>query len=66
MGGFRGGGNQGNRPAAAANSEADALRSALDDKLPDAEIKARIERLRAARKQSEARLDQAREDCARS
>lgn len=62
MGGFRGGGNQGNRQAAAANPEGDALRTALEDKLPDAEIKARLERLRAARKQSEVRLDQARED----
>jgi hypothetical protein len=62
MGAFRGGGNQGNRPAAAANPEGDALRTALEDKLPDAEIKARLERLRVTRKQSEARLDQARED----
>ncbi len=58
---FRGG-NQGNRPATTVNPEADALRGALEDKLPDAEIKARLERLRLARKQSEARLDQARED----
>lgn len=62
MGMLRGGGNQANRPAASGNPEADALRTALEDKLPDAEIKARLERLRVARKQAESRLDQARED----
>ena len=59
MGGFRGG-SQNNR--AAQNPEVEALRTALDDKLPDAEVKARIEKLRAARKQAEAKFDQARED----
>jgi hypothetical protein len=62
LGAFRGGANQGNRPAAAANPEGDALRTALEDKLPDAEIKSRLERLRLARKQAEARLEQARDD----
>ncbi|HEY4256708.1 MAG TPA: hypothetical protein VGM66_05800 [Candidatus Udaeobacter sp.] len=57
------GGAGGNGPnAGQANPEQDALVSAVTDKLPDAEIKARLERLRAARKISEAKLDQARED----
>jgi hypothetical protein len=48
--------------AAQGNPEQDALSTAVTDKLPDAEVKARLERLRAARKESEAKLDQARED----
>ena len=44
------------------NPEQDALATAVTDKLPDAEVKARMERLRAARKESEAKLDQAWED----
>lgn len=62
---FRGGaGNFGGNGtnASQANPEQDALTAAVTDKLPDAEIKARLERLRAARKQSEAKLDQARDD----
>jgi hypothetical protein len=51
-----------NRPGATANPEADALRTAIEDKLPEAEIKARLERLRDARKQAEVRLNRARED----
>jgi len=59
-----GGGNPGgNGPnALQANPEQEALLAAVTDKLPDAEVKARLERLRAARKQSEAKLDQARDD----
>lgn len=53
---------RGNRPGATANPEVDALRTAIDDKLPEAEIKARLGRLREARKQAEVRLNQARED----
>jgi hypothetical protein len=53
----------GNRiPGFAGNSEQDALRAAVTDNLPDAEITARLARLRDARKQSEAKLDQAREN----
>jgi hypothetical protein len=59
-----GGGNSSGNGASAgqANPEQDALAAAVTDKLPDAEVKARLERLRAARKESEAKLDQARED----
>jgi hypothetical protein len=59
-----GGGNPGgNGPnALQANPEQEALLAAVTDKLPDAEVKARLERLRTARKQSEAKLDQARDD----
>jgi hypothetical protein len=42
--------------------EQDALRTAISDKLPDTEIKARLARLRDARKQNETKLDQAREE----
>lgn len=42
--------------------EMDALRSAVTDKATDAEIKSRIEKLREVRKQTEANLNQARED----
>ncbi len=56
--GGRGGGRFGGQP----DPEAEALRAALTDKLPDAEIKSRLTHLRDARKQNEAKLDQARED----
>lgn len=55
-----GGGGRGNR--ATGNPEVDALRAALNDKLPDAEIKSRLERLRDSRKANEARLEKAQED----
>lgn len=57
-----GGGRLAGRFGGQADPEADALRAAITDKLPDAEIKARLARLRDARKQNEAKLDQARED----
>ena len=44
------------------SSELAALQSAIRDKLPDAEIKSRLERLRENRKQNEARLSKAQED----
>lgn len=44
------------------NTEAAALSAALRDKLPDAEIKSRLERLRDARKENEAKLAKAQED----
>lgn len=40
----------------------DALKAAVTENLPDAEIKARLDRLREERKQNEAKLDQAREE----
>lgn len=57
-----GGGGRGGRGGATANPELDALRSAVNDKLPDAEIKSRLERLREARKANEAKLEKAQED----
>lgn len=56
------GGRLAGRFGGQADPELDALRAAITDKLPDAEIKARVARLRDARKQNEAKLDQARED----
>lgn len=61
-GGFAGGGNRPNRPGATVNPEQDALRAALTDNLPDAEIKARLEHLREVRKQNEAKLGKAQEE----
>ncbi len=58
FGGFQRGGNGPNR---ASHPEQDALVAAVKDNLPDAEIKSRLERLRSARKQAEASLDEARE-----
>jgi len=62
-GGFRGGfgggfagGRGGNNP------EVEALRNAITDNMPDAEIKARLERLREVRKENAAKLEQARAD----
>ena len=46
----------------ASNAEVDALRAALKDQLPDAEVKARLTRLRETRKQNEARLATAQEE----
>ena len=42
--------------------EVNALQSALRDKLPDAEIKSRLERVREKRKESEAQLTKAQEE----
>jgi hypothetical protein len=39
-----------------------ALGFAIRDKLPDAEVKTRLERLRESRKESEAKLTKAQED----
>jgi hypothetical protein len=52
-GGFRGG---------APSPEVDALRQALADNMPDAEIKVRLDHLREVRKQNEAKLDKAHAD----
>lgn len=57
------GGDNANRVSrVATNPELAALQAALRDKLPEAEIKARLARVREARKQNEARLTQAQED----
>jgi hypothetical protein len=56
MGGDRQGGG------GAANSDQSSLQQAVKDKLPDAEIKARMVRLRESRKQNEAKLAQAQEE----
>jgi len=65
---FAGGGKTRAIARSAANPEGDALVARrCEDKLPDAEIKARLERRAGdAAKQSEARLDQAARICARS
>lgn len=54
-------GRGGPRPVGG-SAEMTALASALRDKLPDAEIKSRLERLRDQRKDSEAKLARAQED----
>ena len=63
-GGPGGPGGSGNRPTRgpSGNPEQDALRAAITDKLPDAEIKSRLDRLREVRKQSEAKLTRAQEE----
>jgi hypothetical protein len=53
-------GPRGGRPAS--DSEMAALQSALRDKLPDAEIKSRLDRVRETRKQNETKLAKAQED----
>lgn len=55
-GGFAGRGGPGG------NTELAALSTAVRDKLPDAEIKSRLERLRQSRKDSEAKLTRAQEE----
>jgi hypothetical protein len=55
-------GGRPNRPGAVANPDQDALRVAVTDKLPDAEVKARLARLRETRKQNEEKLTKAQED----
>jgi len=64
-----GGGGGGDRtssgrggPRPGGNPEMDQLSSALRDQLPDAEVKARLERYRESRKNNEARLAKAQED----
>ena len=58
------GGGGGARPTRgpSGNPEQDALRAAITDKLPDAEIKSRLDRLRDVRKQHEAKLTKAQEE----
>jgi hypothetical protein len=61
-GGGPGGGGQRPTRGATGNPEQDALRAAITDKMPDAEIKSRLDRLREVRKQNEAKLTKAQED----
>ncbi len=56
------GGPGGNRGSRGGNPEADALRQAIQDKLPEAEIKSRLTRLRESRKANEEKLQKAQED----
>lgn len=56
------GGSGGRGGPGAGNTELAALSTAVRDKLPDAEIKSRLERLRQARKDSEAKLTKAQEE----
>ncbi len=63
QGGQRGpGGPGGGRGGPGASPEQDALRQALTDKLPDAEIKSRLARLREVRKANEEKLTKAQEE----
>jgi hypothetical protein len=65
MMGSRGGSTgspSGNRGSRGGNPEADALRQAIQDKLPEAEIKSRLTRLRESRKTNEEKLQKVQED----
>lgn len=63
-GGDRGSGDRGKSSArgAGGTTEMTALSSAVRDKLPDAEIKSRLDRLREVRKNNEAKLSKAQEE----
>jgi hypothetical protein len=60
--GSPGGDNRGGRGRTAGNPEMSALQSAVRDKLPDAEIKSRLDRLRQSRRDNETKLSQAQEE----
>lgn len=61
--GVVGEGDRGGRPERPASPEADALKAALEsDATSAADIKAKLEAVRAARKKAAAELEQARED----
>lgn len=66
FGGMRGGPGGavagGGRGGRGASPEQDALRQAITDKLPEAEIKSRLERLREVRKANEEKLTKAQEE----
>lgn len=55
-------GGRGGRGGPGGNAELAALSTAVRDKLPDAEIKARLERLRESRKESESKLTRAQDE----
>ena len=59
-GGQQGGGRT--RGGGGGSPEADALRQAIQDKLPDAEIKSRLTRVRETRKMNEEKLQRAQEE----
>jgi Spy/CpxP family protein refolding chaperone len=61
-GGDRGGRGPGGRGPGGGSPEISALTSAIRDKLPDAEIKNRLDRVREIRKANEAQLAKAQED----
>jgi hypothetical protein len=61
-GGDRGRGPGGGRGTGAGSTELAALSTAVRDKLPDAEIKSRLERIREIRKEHEANLSKAQEE----
>lgn len=57
-----GGGPTAGRTGRTANPEADSLRQAIVDKLPDAELKSRLTRLRESRKNNEEKLARVQEE----
>jgi hypothetical protein len=59
---MQGGNQNGRRGNATVSPEQDALRQAISDKLPDAEIKSRLTRLREVRKANEEKLTKAQEE----
>ena len=61
-GAFGGGDTRSGRPGLNANPEQVALRQAVTDKLPDAEIKSRLASLREARKTNEEKLSKTQEE----
>ena len=54
--------NRGGRGTRAGSAEMTALQTAVRDKLPDAEIKSRLDRVRDTRKENEAKLAKAQEE----
>lgn len=61
-GGSGGPSSRGGRGGPSGNPEQDSLRAAITEKLPDAEVKSRLERLREVRKQNEAKVAKAQEE----
>jgi hypothetical protein len=61
-GGDSGRGGQRGGPRGGGSTELTALQNAIRDKLPDAEIKSRLDRVRESRKDNEAKLSKAQED----
>jgi hypothetical protein len=61
-GGDRGSSSSGRSSRSSNSTDVAALQAAIQDKLPEAEIKARLERVREQRKENEAKLAKAQED----
>ncbi|MCX6940243.1 MAG: hypothetical protein NTX09_05810 [Verrucomicrobia bacterium] len=61
-GGSGGPSSRGGRGGPSGNPEQDSLRAAITEKLPDAEVKSRLDRLREVRKQNEAKVAKAQEE----